>query len=136
MSKFDWNDLQAFLALARAGRLTVAAQQMGVDHSTLSRRIAALEDEAFVDRSYALNRAGMEQIVAGLKRAIRASGSARLADTAQDAQATFLPTNELREPVILSLSSAGRVPPAAMISSRKRLPVIWSNGLPASSKAA
>ncbi len=44
MSKFDWNDLQAFLALARAGRLTVAAQQMGVDHSTLSRRIAALED--------------------------------------------------------------------------------------------
>ena len=44
MSKFDWNDLQAFLALARAGRLTVAAQQMGVDHSTLSRRIAALEN--------------------------------------------------------------------------------------------
>ena len=44
MSKFDWNDLQAFLALARVGRLTVAAQHMGVDHSTLSRRIAALEN--------------------------------------------------------------------------------------------
>ena len=43
MSKFDWNDLQAFLALARIGRLTVAAQQMGIDHSTLSRRISALE---------------------------------------------------------------------------------------------
>ena len=43
MSKFDWNDLQAFLALARAGRLTVAAQHMGIDHSTLSRRITALE---------------------------------------------------------------------------------------------
>ncbi len=48
-------------------------------------------------------------IGAGLKRAIRASGSTRLTDTAIDAQATFLPTNELREPVILSLSSAGRV---------------------------
>lgn len=43
MSKFDWNDLQAFLALARIGRLTVAAQHMGIDHSTLSRRISALE---------------------------------------------------------------------------------------------
>lgn len=43
MRGFDWNDLQAFLAVARAGRLTVAAQQAGVDHSTLSRRVAALE---------------------------------------------------------------------------------------------
>jgi len=47
-------------------------------------------------------------IVAGLKRAIRASGSARLADTAQDAQATFLPTEELKETIILSYSSSGR----------------------------
>ncbi|TDN61617.1 LysR family transcriptional regulator [Paraburkholderia sp. BL10I2N1] len=43
MRGFDWDDIQAFLAISRAGRLTVAAQQMGVDHSTLSRRIAALE---------------------------------------------------------------------------------------------
>ncbi len=48
-------------------------------------------------------------IVAGLKRAIIGSGSAKLADKASEAQATFLPTNEIREPVILSLSSAGRV---------------------------
>ena len=43
MRRFDWDSLQAFLAVARAGRLTVAAQQMGVDHSTLSRRVASLE---------------------------------------------------------------------------------------------
>jgi len=43
MPRFDWDDLRAFLAMARAGRLTMAARQMGVDHSTLSRRIAALE---------------------------------------------------------------------------------------------
>ena len=48
-------------------------------------------------------------IVAGLKRAIIGSGSAKLADKASEAQATFLPTSEIREPVILSLSSAGRV---------------------------
>ena len=47
-------------------------------------------------------------IVAGLKRAIRASGSARLAETAQDAQATFLPTIEAKDTVILSYSSSGR----------------------------
>ena len=58
-------------------------------------------------------------IVAGLKRAIRASGSTRLADSTQDAQATFLPTNELREPVVLSLSSSGRV-------REKRLRYIYS----------
>ncbi len=43
MNKFDWNDLQAFLAVVRAGRLTVAARQLGIDHSTLSRRIVGLE---------------------------------------------------------------------------------------------
>jgi DNA-binding transcriptional LysR family regulator len=43
MADFDWNDLRAFLAVARSGRLTAAAARLGVDHSTLSRRIAALE---------------------------------------------------------------------------------------------
>ena len=43
MADFDWNDVRAFLAVARSGRLTAAAGRLGVDHSTLSRRIAALE---------------------------------------------------------------------------------------------
>ncbi|MGA9581083.1 MAG: LysR family transcriptional regulator [Allosphingosinicella sp.] len=43
MADFDWNDLRAFLAVARSGRLTAAAARLGVDHSTLSRRIGALE---------------------------------------------------------------------------------------------
>ena len=46
---------------------------------------------------------------AGLKRQIRSSGSTRLTDTAQEAQAIFLQTAEAKEPIILSLSSAGRV---------------------------
>lgn len=40
---FEWSDLTFFLAVARAGRLTVAAARLKVEHSTVSRRIAALE---------------------------------------------------------------------------------------------
>jgi DNA-binding transcriptional LysR family regulator len=43
MREFDWNDLRSFLAVARSGRLTVAAARTGQDHTTLSRRIGALE---------------------------------------------------------------------------------------------
>ena len=39
----DWRHLSSFLSVARTGRLTVAARREGVDHSTLSRHIAALE---------------------------------------------------------------------------------------------
>lgn len=45
MADFDWNDLRAFLAVARTGRLTAAAGRLGLDHSTLSRRIAGLEHD-------------------------------------------------------------------------------------------
>lgn len=48
-------------------------------------------------------------VIANLKRAIRATGATRLADSASDAQATFLPTSEAKEPIILSLSGSGRV---------------------------
>ena len=40
---FDWNDLRYFLAVARHGRLVDAAPRIGVDHTTVGRRIAALE---------------------------------------------------------------------------------------------
>lgn len=39
----DWDNLRFFLAVARSGRLTVAARNLKVDHATCSRRIAALE---------------------------------------------------------------------------------------------
>lgn len=43
MNAFDWDDLRFFLAVARAGRLTAAARQLEADHTTVSRRISALE---------------------------------------------------------------------------------------------
>jgi len=39
----DWDDLRYFVTLARTGKLTVAARQLGCEHSTVSRRILALE---------------------------------------------------------------------------------------------
>lgn len=42
-TEFDWDNLRYFLAVARSGRLTAAARALGQDHTTVSRRIAALE---------------------------------------------------------------------------------------------
>jgi DNA-binding transcriptional LysR family regulator len=39
----DWNDLRYFLAAARAGTLSGAARALGVRHTTISRRLTALE---------------------------------------------------------------------------------------------
>jgi len=43
MAEFDWNALKSFLAVARTGRLTAAAGRLGADHTTVGRRIDALE---------------------------------------------------------------------------------------------
>jgi DNA-binding transcriptional LysR family regulator len=40
---FDWDDLRIFVAAARAGSLTGAAQAVGVDAATVGRRVARLE---------------------------------------------------------------------------------------------
>ncbi len=65
-SEFDWNNLRSFLAVARYGRLTVAAARLGSDHTTIARRInnleAALRTKLF-DRSpqgYALTASGAQ----------------------------------------------------------------------------
>jgi len=40
---FDWNDLRHFLAVARSGTLAGAARELKVEHTTVGRRIGALE---------------------------------------------------------------------------------------------
>ena len=44
MTDPDWSDFKIILALARGGSVAGAARGMAVDHSTVSRRLAALED--------------------------------------------------------------------------------------------
>lgn len=43
-NRLDWGILPSFLAIVRTGRLTAAAAQLRIDHSTLSRRIQQLEN--------------------------------------------------------------------------------------------
>lgn len=40
----NWNDLRFFIEVARNGRLLTAAKRLGVNHTTVSRRITALEN--------------------------------------------------------------------------------------------
>lgn len=40
---FDWDNARYFLATARAGQFLAAGRQLGVDHATVARRVAALE---------------------------------------------------------------------------------------------
>jgi DNA-binding transcriptional LysR family regulator len=41
----DWNDLRYFLAIAREGTLARAAKRLGINATTVSRRLAALEGQ-------------------------------------------------------------------------------------------
>lgn len=87
-----WDDLQAFLAVARAGRLTTAARAMGVEHTTLSRRLLRLEASL------------------GLKLFDRRALGYRL--TAEGAQ--MLPRAEAAEAAALTVWSGGIGADAAM----------------------
>lgn len=41
----NWNDLQFFLALSREGSVSGAGKALGVNHTTVARRVAALEEQ-------------------------------------------------------------------------------------------
>ncbi len=41
----NWDDIKYFLEVARSGNITAAAKKLGVNHSTVSRRIQALEEQ-------------------------------------------------------------------------------------------
>lgn len=45
MDDFDWNHLRAFLATAHAGSLSAAARRLGLTQPTLSRQVAAMEQQ-------------------------------------------------------------------------------------------
>ncbi|OBZ96744.1 hypothetical protein ADU59_03115 [Pararhizobium polonicum] len=41
----DWDNIRVFLHVARVGRITDAAHALGLDHSTISRRLSRLEEK-------------------------------------------------------------------------------------------
>lgn len=110
----NWDDLRVFLAVARAGSLSGAARSLGVNHSTVFRRIAGFEEVLGVrlferlPTGYALTPAGeetlriverVEEDVATLDRTVtgqdlRLSGTVRI--TATDMLAFWLLPDHLR----------------------------------------
>lgn len=82
----DWQDLHYFAVLSRTGSLSAAARELGVDHATIGRRVAALERVLGLRLIECLPRStrmtsdglsiaqlvqGMEQSVHALDRAVR-----------------------------------------------------------------
>ena len=65
---FDWNDLRYLLAVADKGTLVGAARELGVKHTTVARRLAALEESLGAKllrrggEGHALTEAGREVI--------------------------------------------------------------------------
>jgi DNA-binding transcriptional LysR family regulator len=56
MHNVDWDGVQVFLAVARTGRVSAAARRLGVEHTTVARRIAALEKTLGVSLFYRTSR--------------------------------------------------------------------------------
>lgn len=65
-SRYDWDDIAYFLELVRQGQLVGAAKRLKVDHTTVSRRIRALED-ALDCKLFSRTRAGFVLTEAGLR---------------------------------------------------------------------
>ncbi len=68
MHRMDWDDLRYFLAIARRGSVRAAAEELSVNHTTVSRRISQFEQKLGVrlfDRlptGYALTVVGEEMV--------------------------------------------------------------------------
>jgi DNA-binding transcriptional LysR family regulator len=107
----DWNDLRYFLAIHRTGTLTLAARRLKVNASTVSRRLAVLEQmlgARLFDRKpkgYALTQAGrgildavqaVDDTVVSLERKVagedaRLEGAVRITSTEALVTGTLIP---------------------------------------------
>lgn len=108
----DWDALQGFLAVCRAGSVSRAAAQIGVRHTTVLRRVAALEralGTPLFDRasgSYALSAAGAELLsrLSGVANRIAASAErAQGLDEALDGEVRLTTTDTLARGLLMPL---------------------------------
>lgn len=88
-----WDDLRHFLAVAREGTLTAAAEQLGLNASTLHRRLAAFEEQLGAElfekgpRGYQLSAVG-EALLPRAQEAEEAMYAAKRAVLGHDQQAS------------------------------------------------
>jgi DNA-binding transcriptional LysR family regulator len=75
----NWDDLRVFQVLSEVGSLGKAAKKLGIDHSTVSRRLASLE-EAMGAKLAIRNPSGLELTPAGEAVAAATAGMRELVD--------------------------------------------------------
>jgi DNA-binding transcriptional LysR family regulator len=111
-ASMDWDNLKFFLAFAESGSLSRASEKLGVEHSTVARRIDMLENDLGVrvverlPRSYRLTAEGEQ--VRDLAREIEG----RIADIARVANSTGQSSRVVRvsgPPTLLSQFLAPRL---------------------------
>jgi DNA-binding transcriptional LysR family regulator len=102
-SALDWNDIDLVLALARHGSMTAAARGLGVDVSTVSRRLAAAE-AALGTRLFIRDHRGYRPTDAGAvfaAHAERVQGAVRALEAETRAEA-----EEIAGPVAITAAGA------------------------------
>lgn len=86
----DWNNLHVLLTVSREGSLAGAARALGVNHATISRRLAALEEEVGTGlvrrlaRSTPLTEKGRQIVTFALEMEERANKIERLVNLQTD----------------------------------------------------
>lgn len=107
----DWDDARMFLAFAREGSFSAAAKRLGVQHSTISRRVHALEKDLatpLLERSasgYVLTQAG-EQLTESATRMERELLSFEATSSGQ----SDAPSGELHVTAIANMASTVLMP--------------------------
>jgi DNA-binding transcriptional LysR family regulator len=107
---FDWNDLRYFLAIAREGSSLAAARSLGVNQSTVQRRVAEIESRLglrLVQRStggYRLTAAGLAVLPAAMEVAAAVESFERKAAEAAHASVLRL---TCPEPIAVRMTRAG-----------------------------
>lgn len=105
----DWNDLRYVLALGRGGSLVGAARALRVEHSTVSRRVAAIERDlgaklfARTPDGHRLTEAGERAFAAGesVERLVQALEAAVAGGDAKPAGTVRVTTSEGFTPVLI-----------------------------------
>ncbi|MGV6815896.1 MAG: LysR family transcriptional regulator [Thiotrichales bacterium] len=106
----NWDDLRIYLAIAREGSISGAARSLGVQHSTVSRRLRALEAQLgtrLLDRKksgYELTGAGDNLLLAAEKmeqELLRVDGAVSGRDTRLKGQLRITAINNMASTVLM-----------------------------------
>ena len=76
----DWDDVRVFLAVAREGSLSAAARRLGINHSTVSRRLINLESRTGSQPLFERRRSGYVMTATGERAFAEAQAMEAAAD--------------------------------------------------------